>query len=178
MGVFMRNLLLVLVGFLSSIAQGESALTIYNQDFAVVRESVPLTLKKGLNQVSYNETTAHAEPDSVLLRDPKAEHSFQIVEQNYRADPISEALLLSLYEGKTIDFIVQREGRQEVVPGKIIRSGYAPHNYMAMNRYGSQYYQTQMAYAQGGNEQPIVEIEGKLRFGLPGIPMFPSLGDD
>jgi hypothetical protein len=49
---------------------------------------------------------------------------------------------------------------------------------MAMNRYGSQYYQAQMAYAQGGNEQPIVEIEGKLRFGLPGIPMFPSLGDD
>jgi len=47
-----------------------------------------------------------------------------------------------------------------------------------MNRYGQQYYQAQMAYAQGGNEQPIIEVGGKLRFGLPGIPLFPSLGDE
>ena len=56
-----------------------------------------------------------------------------MLEQNYRADPISESLLLSLNEGKTIDFMVQRENKQEVVTGKIIRSGYTPHNYMAMN---------------------------------------------
>src|SRR5438132_11245883 len=49
---------------------------------------------------------------------------------------------------------------------------------MAMNRYGQQYYQAQMAYAQGGNEQPIIEVDGKLRFGLPGVPLFPSLGDE
>ncbi len=35
-----------------------------------------------------------------------------------------------------------------------------------------------MAYAQGGNEQPIIEVDGKLRFGLPGVPLFPSLGDE
>ncbi len=56
-----------------------------------------------------------------------------MLEQNYRADPLSESLLLSLNEGKTIDFLVQRENKQEVVTGKIIRSGYTPHNYMAMN---------------------------------------------
>src|SRR5258707_14725306 len=60
---------------------------------------------------------------------------------------------------------------------KIIRSGYVPHNPMAMNRYGQQYYQAQMAYSQG-TEQPIIEIDGKVRFGLPGIPLFPALGDD
>ena len=41
--------------------------------------------------------------------------------------------MLSLNEGKTIDFLVQRENKQEVVTGKIIHSGYTPHNYMAMN---------------------------------------------
>ena len=35
-----------------------------------------------------------------------------------------------------------------------------------------------MAYVQGGSEQPIVEVEGKVRFGLPGTPLFPALGDD
>ena len=52
-----------------------------------------------------------------------------MLEQNYRADPISESLLLSL-KGKTVDFLVQRENKQVVVTGKIIRSGYTPHNYM------------------------------------------------
>jgi len=69
----------------------------------------------------------------VILRDPSGKHPIQVLEQNYRADPISESLLLSLNEGKTIDFLVQRENKQEVVTGKIIRSGYTPHNYMAMN---------------------------------------------
>ena len=50
----------------------------------------------------------------VILRDPSGKHPIQVLEQNYRADPISESLLLSLNEGKTIDFLVQRENKQEV----------------------------------------------------------------
>jgi len=36
----------------------------------------------------------------------------------------------------------------------------------------------QSAYAYNGSGQPIIEVDGKLRFGLPGTPLFPSLGDD
>src|SRR5207247_173269 len=156
----------------------QPSLTIYNQNFAVVRQELPLNLKAWPNKIQVTDITMHLEPDSVILRDPSGKHPIQVLEQNYRADPISESLLLSLNEGKTIDFLVQRENKQEVVTGKIIRSGYTPHNYMAMNRYAQQYYQAQMAYAQGGNEQPIIEVDGKLRFGLPGVPLFPSLGDE
>lgn len=153
------------------------SLTIYNQNFAVVRQDLPLDLKAGVTSVRVTDITMHVEPDSVILRDPAGKRPVQVLEQNYRADPVSEALLLSLYEGKTIDFLVQRGEKQETVPGKIIRSGYVPHNSFAMNRYGQQYYQAQMAYTQS-SEQPIIEIEGKVRFGLPGIPMFPALADD
>jgi hypothetical protein len=152
------------------------SLTIYNQDFAVVRQEVPLDLKAGITSVRVTDITMHLEPDSVILRDPAGKRPVQVLEQNYRADPVSEALLLSLYEGKTIDFLVQRGEKSEVVPGKIIRSGYVPHSSMAMNRNGQQYYPAQ-AYAQG-SEQPIIEIEGKVRFGLPGTPIFPALTDD
>jgi hypothetical protein len=152
------------------------ALTIYNQDFAVVRQQVPLELKSGVTSVQLTDITAHLEPDSVILRDPSGKHPLQVLEQNYRADPLSEALLLSFYEGKTIDFLVQNGEKQETIPGKIIRSGYVPHDSMAQSRYGAQYYQSQMTFAQ--NSQPIIEIEGKLRFGLPGTPMFPALSDD
>ena len=153
------------------------SLTIYNQNFAVVRQEIPLDLKSGTTSVKLTDITAHLEPDSVILRDPSGKRPLQVLEQNYRADPVSEALLLSLYEGKTIDFLVQRMDKQEIVPGKIIRSGYVPHNAFAMNRYGQQYYMQQAAYAQG-SEQPIIEIEGKVRFGLPGTPIFPALADD
>ena len=142
-------------------AAAQPALTIYNQNFAVVRDTVPLNLQAGINDVRYTDATAQVEPDSVILRDPTGNHSLQILEQNYRNDPVTQELLLSLFEGKTIDFETLRlkDNTQvrEIVPGKIIRSGYVP----------------------GGNpEQPIVEVDGKLQFSLPGQPLFPDLGDD
>jgi len=172
------KLLMLAVGVLCVMgapnARGEPALTIYNQNFAVVRDTVPLDLKKGVNTVRFSNTTAHLEPDSVILRDPTGAHALQILEQNYRADPISQGLLLSLYEGKTIDFLVQKT---EIVKGKIIRSGYVPHR-SAMRRYGRSYTIRQMGYSSGGGGQPIIEVDGRLRFGLPGTPLFPALTDD
>ena len=139
----------------------EPALTIYNQDFAVVRDTVPLDLKSGVNNVRYADATARVEPDSVILRDPGGKHSLQIWEQNYRNDPVTQELLLSLFEGKTIDFqnlrLKDNTQSRELIPGKIIRSGYVPG---------------------GGSEQPIIEVNGKLQFTLPGTPLFPDLGDD
>src|SRR6202795_4251345 len=90
-------------------------------------------------------------------------------------DPISEPLLLSLYEGKTLDFEVGTPQGTQIVKGKVIRSGYTPHDYFAMNRYGQQYDQGQMAAAAA---QPIIEVNGQLRFSLPGTPVFPSLTDE
>ncbi len=160
-------------------ASAESSLTLYNQNFAVVREPLALDLQRGANEVSVTQITAHLEPDSVILRDPQGKRALQILEQNYRADPISQGLLLSLYEGKEIDFLVpRREGKEEIVRGKIIRSGYQPHQ-SGLQRYGEEYVQAQMARASDDSAgQPIVEVNGKLRFSLPGEPLFPALGDD
>lgn len=141
------------------------ALTIYNQNFFVARERLPLSLHNGINHVQYAGMTSLLEPDSVILRDP-AGRALQILEQNYRNDPVSQELLLSMYEGKTIDFLVQRGERQETVHGKIIRSGYVP----------SPAYSG--GYPQPGMGQPIIEVDGVLRFGMPGQPLFPALGAD
>src|SRR4051812_118571 len=86
---------------------GGTALTIYNQNFFVAREHVPLDLKAGVNHAEFAGIAAHLEPDSVILRDPNG-HALQILEQNYRNDPVSPEMLLSFYEGKTIDFVVGR----------------------------------------------------------------------
>jgi hypothetical protein len=164
---------LMLCATLCAQQSSQPSLTIYNQDFAVVRQNLPLDLKAGENEVNVNDITMHLEPDSVILRDPTGKHPVQVLEQNYRADPVSESLLLSLYEGKTIEFEIAGGQR---IKGRVIRSGYVPHNYFAMNRYGQNYYQAQMAAASG--EQPIIEVNGQLRFGLPGTPVFPDLTDE
>ena len=140
-------------------ALAEPSLTIYNQNFAVVRDSVPLDLKAGVNEARFSGMTAQAETDSVILRDPAGKVKFQILEQAYRNDPVSSGLMLQLNEGKTIDFFIHEPNKPDrSVQGKIVRSGYNP----------------------GGRPgtQPIIEVDKKLQFSLPGEPVFPSLGDD
>ena len=170
-----KTLLLVGLGclFSGTASASQPALTIYNQEFAVVRDTVPLNLKAGVNQISFTGATAYLEPSSVVLRDPAGKEQFQILEQNYRADTVSQEMLLTLNEGKTIQFeVINQAGGQakrELISGKIIRSGSGvPQGTMA-------WYGPVMGY---GAVQPIIEVDGKLRFSLPGQPIFPALADD
>jgi len=136
----------------------QPSLTIYNQNFAVVRDTVALDLKPGVNPVRYSGATAYVEPASVILRDPSGRHRVEVVEQNYRGDPVSQSRMLSLSEGKTIKFEnIRSDGghtTRTMIAGKIIRSG------------------------DGRGLEPLIEVDGKLRFGLPGLPIFPDLPDD
>jgi len=136
----------------------DPALTIYNGGYAVVRETLPIDLKSGVNQVSFAGATAQVESDSVILRDVAGKAEFQILEQSYRNDPVSQSMLLSLFEGKTLEFNRRETNKPDrVVIGKVVRSGFVP----------------------GGNfVEPIIEVDGKLQFSLPGEPIFPSLGND
>lgn len=141
-----------------SAGMAQPALTVYNQGFAVVRERVPLDLKAGENAVTFAGATAQLEPDSVVLRDPSGRVQVRILEQSYRADAMSQGMLLALNEGKEIDFLVRDQNAKEyTIRGRVVRSGYAP----------------------GGEQSsPIIEVEGKLRFTLPGQPLFPTLPGD
>jgi len=135
-----------------------TALTIYNQDFAVARTTVPLDLKSGVNEVLTTSVTSQLEPDSVVLRDPTGRNSITIIEQNYDAGVVNQQWLLEKYEGKTLDF--QTYGMQVIetttgerktlpattIPGRIIRAG----------------------------SNPLIEVNGKLQFQLPGLPLFPA----
>ena len=173
----LRSFLAAAASLAAFSAPAQPALTIYNQNFAVVRERVPLNLTAGENTVTYSGVTVHLEPDSVVLRDPAGKVALRILEQNYRADTISQGLLLSLYEGRELDFLVRDQNAKEyTVKGKVIRSGYVP-NLGGGQHYGQNFYQQQqMMQAAAGS--PIIEVAGKLRFSLPGEPQFPALNDD
>lgn len=163
-----RSLAGVLFGALV-LSAADPALTIYNQNFAVIRESVPLDLKAGINHVRQTGLTAQVEPASVILRDPAGKAALQILEQNYLANPVSMQALLSLYEGKNIEFQLN-DGK--IVSGRIIRAGAGP--VPAGPNQAPAFVQ---AVAVRPN-QALIESEGKLRFGLPGVPLFPGLSGD
>ncbi|MEA3186633.1 MAG: hypothetical protein QOD99_463 [Chthoniobacter sp.] len=157
-----KTLLLVAMFNALTALSAEPALTIYNKNFAVVRDTVPLDLKAGVNDVRFSDVTAQAETDSVILSDPSGKVKLEMLEQSYRNDPVSTGFLLSLNEGKNINFFVHETNKADrVVQGKVIRSGYR-------------------ATTQNRNEplQPIIEVDGELQFSLLGEPHFPNLGDD
>jgi hypothetical protein len=58
----------------------QAAITIFNANFAVVRQSIPLDLKAGTNHVTFADATAHIEPDSVILRDPEGRRALRVLE--------------------------------------------------------------------------------------------------
>src|SRR5258708_2581151 len=153
----------------------DPALTIYNQNFAVVRDTVPLDLKPGVNRLRHTVLTARAEPDSVILRDPAGKINLQILEQNYLADPVSLENLLSFYEGRTIEFQLN-DGK--VVSGKIIRAGHAPTPGVPGTARQANMFANPGQPFYNNLTQPLIESEGKLRFDLPGVPLFPSLASD
>ena len=68
--------------FTALLSGANPALTIYNQNFAVIRETLPLDLKSGNNTVRFSGVTAQVEPDSVILRDPSGRRTVQVLEQN------------------------------------------------------------------------------------------------
>lgn len=141
---------------LTPFLHGQTSMTIYNQNVAVIREVLPIDLQTGLSTVTFDKATSQVKPDSVVLRDPTGQATFTILEQGYRNDPVSEGLLLQMNEGKTIPFLkTSDQGETRRLQGKIIRSGYRRRN-----------------------QNPLIEVNGELRFGLPGLPVFPSLGDN
>jgi len=131
--------------------EAATQLTIYNDNFAVARTTVPLDLHAGANEVLTTNVTSQLEPDSVILRDASGKHPVRVAEQNYDAGVVTQSWMLEKYEGKTIDFQVtgQHPGETTIVQGKIVRAG----------------------------NDPLIEAAGHLQFQLPGLPIFPATTD-
>ena len=168
----MRNTFIVLALFLAAMlveAQQRQpvALTIYNQNFAVARTFLDLDLHASINEITTDSVTSRLEPDSVVLRDPSGKRVVRVMEQNYDSAIVTQEWLLQKYEGKTIDFQVFGSAGPRIVQGKIIRAGF--------NRPTEYTFDGQQLGGQSA--QPLIEVDGKMQFQLPGTPMFPETTD-
>src|SRR3954462_9129132 len=111
-----RSLVFLLVVLLSSSVKAAPHITIYNSGFAVMRDTISLSLAQGDNEVVCPPVSPFLDPASVMLRDPTGKADFRIVLQKFRADVLSEQSMLAHFEGQTIPFrIHEHEKDREVM---------------------------------------------------------------
>src|SRR5882724_3536245 len=79
------------------------SLTVYNQNFGVVREVRELpALGTGQVALEFRDVAANIQPETVAIKSLSAPGSISVLEQNYRYDLLTPQTLLEKYVGKKI----------------------------------------------------------------------------
>jgi hypothetical protein len=81
------------------------AVTIYNGDLALVKDTRKVKLKTGLNVLALRDVSAQIRPETALLRSINAPGSLTLLEQNFDFDLLTPEKLLEKYVGKTVSLV-------------------------------------------------------------------------
>ena len=96
------------------------AVTIYNQDLALVRDARVMSLVKGENDVAFIDVSAHIQPETALLKSTAGK--LDVLEQNFDFDLLTPEKLLEKSVGGTVRLIVTNEktGKETVEEAKVL----------------------------------------------------------
>ncbi|OQX95944.1 hypothetical protein B6I21_02760 [candidate division KSB1 bacterium 4572_119] len=82
--------------------QRNVAVTVYNNDLAVIKDHRELQLEKGVFELKYKDVAARIDPTSVHFKSLTAPEKVRVFEQNYEYDLVSANKVLNKYIDKTI----------------------------------------------------------------------------
>ena len=85
--------------------QREVAVTIYNDNLALVKDSRKVRLDRDYNRLAWREVSAQMRPETALLRNLAGSGGFKLVEQNFDFDLLTPQKLLEKYVGKEVTII-------------------------------------------------------------------------
>ena len=85
--------------------QRELAVTIYNNDLALVKDTRRVKLERGDNRLAWRDVSAQIRPETALLRNPAHPEGFYLVEQNFDFDLLTPQKLLDKSVGQEIRVI-------------------------------------------------------------------------
>lgn len=92
-------------------------LTVYNQNFALVKDQRTFQLKQGLNKIDFTDVASLIEPTSVHFISLTFPEACIILEQNYEYDLVNSSKILSKYIDNSIQVITKDERSYE---GKLL----------------------------------------------------------
>jgi hypothetical protein len=84
---------------------GDVSITIYNDNFGLVKQTEELSFKKGTGEVRFDNVAAQIDPTSVHIL-PKS-GGISILEQNYQYDLISTQKIMQKYLGTEISLVTK-----------------------------------------------------------------------
>jgi hypothetical protein len=85
--------------------QQSVAITIYNEDLALVKDARKVALEEGANRLALRDVSARMRPETALLRSLTAPGSLTLLEQNFDFDLLTPAKLLEKYVGRTVRIV-------------------------------------------------------------------------
>src|SRR5512146_1711589 len=89
----------------TSADQRQVAVTIYNEDLALVKDSRRVDLPAGNNRLAWRDVSAQIRPETALLRNLSEPKGFYLVEQNFDFDLLTPDKLLEKYVGRKVKVI-------------------------------------------------------------------------
>ncbi|MFM9913500.1 MAG: DUF4139 domain-containing protein [Methylophilaceae bacterium] len=85
--------------------QQSVAVTIYNENLALVKDQRRITLNSGQNQLAFRDVSALIRPETALLRSISNAGGLSLIEQNFDFDLLTPQKLLEKYVGKKVNVI-------------------------------------------------------------------------
>ncbi len=82
--------------------QQEVAVTIYNENLALVKDQRKVTLRQGLNRLALREVSAGIRPETALLKSLSHPGGIEVIEQNFDFDLLTPQKLLEKYVGRSV----------------------------------------------------------------------------
>ncbi len=118
-GSIMKTVLTVLVilTFISPAVAADAcegvALTVYNDNFAVVRQRRKMDFAKGVNTVKFTDVASAIDPASVNFKSLSNPGQVKILEQNYEYDLVNTSSLLKRFIDKPITLEIKGSGSDQ-----------------------------------------------------------------
>ncbi len=108
---------LLLTALLTSLALSESdlpkpgtSLTVYNDNFAVVKQERIINFNHGTNTLKFTDVPTQIDPTTVKFKALSAPGKINILEQNYEYDLVGKETLLKRYIGKEVIISIKGSG--------------------------------------------------------------------
>jgi hypothetical protein len=100
--------------------QKSVAVTVYNNDLALVKDVRDIELPKGVLDLRFEGVAARIDPTSVHIRSLTSPGRLAVLEQNFEYDLISPAKLMEKYVGRTVELVTIRDEDEVRTPAKLI----------------------------------------------------------
>jgi hypothetical protein len=102
--------------------QQSVAVTIYNENLALVKEARSIVLDAGINHLALRDVSAQMRPETALLRSLSEPGAFDLLEQNFNFDLLTPGKLLEKYVGRNVRIVTTNplSGTEKVETAQVL----------------------------------------------------------